>query len=165
VTLKDNYKTMALLNYTTEISSEKSVGEIQKKLAQAGVSQVLHGYDAEGNLTELSFRIKTQFGVMSFRMPANIEAVQAILRRQFRSGRSRFTTREHASKVAWRILKDWVEAQLALLRTGQVTIEQAFLSYMQDNTGQTVYEGLLKKKFSGLALMERTNVIEMKEAK
>ena len=153
----------SLLNYTTEITAEKSVGEIQKKLAQAGVSQVLHGYDHEGSLTELSFRIKTQFGVMSFRMPANIEAVQAILKRQFKSGRSRFTTKEHASRVAWRILKDWVEAQLALLRTGQVTIEQAFLSYMQDNTGQTVYEGLLKKKFSGLALMEKTNVIEMKE--
>ena len=73
---------------------------------------------------------------MSFRMPANIEAVQAILKRQFKSGRSRFTTKEHASRVAWRILKDWVEAQLALLRTGQVTIEQAFLSYMQDNRRQ-----------------------------
>jgi hypothetical protein len=32
---------------------------------------VLHGYDAHGNLTELSFRIKTQFGEMAFRLPAN----------------------------------------------------------------------------------------------
>ena len=156
---------MGLLNYTTDVAAEKSVSEIQKKLAQAGVSQVLHGYDAEGNLTELSFRIKTQFGVMSFRMPANIEAVQAILRRQFKSGRSRFTTREHASKVAWRILKDWVEAQLALLRTGQVTIEQAFLSYMQYDDGRTIYERLVTTKFQGLALMEKTNVVEMKDAK
>lgn len=153
-----------LLNYTTEIAAEKSVGEIQKKLSQAGVSQVLHGYDHEGNLTELSFRITTQFGLMSFRMPANIEAVQAILRRQFRSGRSRFTTKEHASKVAWRILKDWVEAQLALFRTGQVTIEQVFLAYAQDDKGTTVFEALTKQKFRGLALMEKTNVVEMKEA-
>ena len=42
---------------------------------------------------------------MAFRLPANIEAVQAILQRQFKSGRSRFTSREHATKVAWRILK------------------------------------------------------------
>lgn len=139
-----------LLNYTTEIAAEKSVGEIQRRLAQAGVSQVLHGYDAEGNLSELSFRIKTQFGEMSFRMPANVEAVQAILRRQFKSGRSRFTSREHATKVAWRILKDWVEAQLALLRTGQVTIEQVFLAYAQNDTGQTMYEALVERKFAGL---------------
>ena len=139
-----------LLNYTTEIAAEKSVSEIQRRLAQAGVSQVMHGYDAQGNLTELSFRIKTQFGEMSFRMPANIEAVQAILQRQFKSGRSRFTTKEHAAKVAWRILKDWVEAQLALLRTGQVTVEQVFLAYAQNDEGKTMYEALVERKFAGM---------------
>jgi hypothetical protein len=104
----------ALLNYTTEIAAEKTVGEIQRKLAQAGASQVLHGYDGAGNLSELSFRIKTQFGEMAFRLPANIEAVEAILTRQFRSGRSKFTSREHVTKVAWRILKDWVKAARAV---------------------------------------------------
>src|SRR5205823_4492542 len=142
----------ALLNYTTEVAAERTVAEIQKKLAQAGASQVLHGYDREGNLSELSFRIKTQFGEMAFRLPANIEAVQAILQRQFRSGRSKFTTKEHAGKVAWRILKDWTEAQLALLRTGQVTVEQAFLAYAQNNNGQTIYEALCEKRFAGMLL-------------
>jgi hypothetical protein len=139
-----------LLNFTTEIAAEKTVGEIQRKLAQAGASQILHGYDRDGNLSELSFRIETQFGIMSFRLPANVEAVQAILQRQFRSGRSRFTTREHATKVAWRILKDWMEAQIALLRTGQVTIEQAFLAYAQNARGETIYETLVEKKFAGM---------------
>jgi hypothetical protein len=158
--------TTNLLNYTTEIAAEKSVGEIQRKLAMAGAHQVLHGYDEEGNLSELSFRIKTQFGDMAFRMPANVQAVQAILQRQFRSGRSRFTSREHATKVAWRILKDWVEAQLALFRTGQVTIEQLFLAYAQDKEGRTIYETLVDQKFRGLALPAPSGkVIEMKEAK
>jgi hypothetical protein len=146
---------MALLNYTTEIAAEKTVGEIQRKLAQAGASQVLHGYDASGNLSELSFRIKTQFGEMAFRLPANIESVEAILTRHFRSGRSRFVSREHATKVAWRILKNWVEAQLALLQTGMVTVEQAFLPYAQNDKGQTVYETLCEKRFAGM-LMEGT---------
>jgi hypothetical protein len=139
-----------LLNYTTEIAAEKTVGEIQRKLAQAGASQVLHGYDREGNLSELSFKIKTQFGEMAFRLPANIEAVQGVLTRQFKSGRSRFASREHATKVAWRILKDWIEAQLALLRTGMVTVEQAFLPYAQNSNGQTVYEVLVEKRFTGM---------------
>jgi len=143
-----------LLNYTTEIAAEKTVGEIQRRLAEAGASQVLHGYDAHGNLSELSFRINTQFGEMAFRLPANIEAVQSILQRQFKSGRSRFTSKEHATKVAWRILKDWIEAQLALLRTGQVTIEQAFLAYAQNANGETVYEVLRDRKFATLALNE-----------
>ena len=142
----------ALLNYSTEVAAEKTVSEIQRKLAEAGASQVLHGYDREGNLSELSFKIETQFGTMAFRLPANIEAVQAILQRQFKSGRSKFTSREHAAKVAWRILKDWTEAQLALLRTGQVTIEQAFLAYAQNHNGQTVYEAMVEKRFAGMLM-------------
>jgi hypothetical protein len=141
-----------LLNYTTEIAAEKTVGEIQRKLAQAGARQVLHGYDTNGNLNELSFRIKTQFGEMAFRLPANIEAVEAILTRQFKSGRSRFASREQATRVAWRILKDWVEAQLALLQTGMVTIEQAFLPYAQNEKGQTIYEALSEKRFAGMLM-------------
>jgi hypothetical protein len=143
---------MKLLNFSTTIAAEKTVSEIQAKLAQAGASQVLHGYDRNGNLSELSFRIRTQFGEMAFRLPANIEAVEAILTRQFRSGRSRFTSREHATKVAWRILKDWVEAQLALLQTGQVTIEQVFLAYAQNQDGQTTYEALCEKRFAGMLM-------------
>jgi hypothetical protein len=140
-----------LLNYSTDIAAETTVGEIQRKLAQAGASQVLHGYDREGNLSELSFRIRTQFGEMAFRLPANIESVQAILQRQkVRRGRQ---TREQATRVAWRILKDWVEAQLALLQTGMVTIEQAFLPYAQNEKGETVYEVLSGKRFAGM-LME-----------
>jgi hypothetical protein len=143
-----------LLNYTTQIAAEKTVGEIQRKLAQSGATQVLHGYDHAGNLNELSFRIKTQFGMMSFRMPANIEAVEAILLRQFKS-RARYTSRDHATKVAWRILKDWIEAQLALLQTGMVTIEQAFLPYMQNSEGVTLYEALREKRFAGMLLEDK----------
>jgi hypothetical protein len=146
-----------LLNYTTEIAAEKTVAEIQKKLAQAGATQVLHGFDAHGNLNELSFRIRTQFGELSFLLPANIEAVEAILKRQFRSGRSKFTSREHATKVAWRILRSWIEAQLALLQTGQVTIEQLFLPYAQNSNGQTVYEALCERRFAGLLLDKNEN--------
>jgi hypothetical protein len=142
-----------LLNYTTEITAEKTVSEIQRKLAQAGASQVLQGYDAHGNPSDLSFRIKTQFGEMAFRMPARVEAVEAILIRQHRSGRSKMASREHATKVAWRILKDWTESQLALLQTGMVTIEQAFLPYAQDSsTGKTVYETLVEKRFAGMLM-------------
>lgn len=141
---------MALLNYTTSISAEKTVSEIQSKLAKSGAHQILHEYDGFGNVNALSFRIQTKFGEMAFRLPANISAVEAVLKRQFRRGR--FVTREQATKVGWRILKDWVEAQLALIETGMVSIEQVFLPYAQNELGQTIYEALVEKRFSGLAL-------------
>jgi hypothetical protein len=59
--------------------------------------------------------------------------------------------------VAWRILKDWVEAQIALMRSGMITVEQAFLPYCQGPDGQTVYESLRDRKFSQYALTEGSN--------
>jgi hypothetical protein len=143
-----------LLNYTTSISAAKTVGEIQSKLAKAGAHQILHEYDGAGNVSALSFRIETRFGDMTFRLPANIEAVEKILAAQYREGRvsRKFMEKEQATRVGWRILKDWVEAQLALIETGMVTVEQVFLPYAQNAAGQTIYEALLEKKFSGLAL-------------
>jgi hypothetical protein len=144
----------ALLNYTTSIDAGKTVGEIQSKLAKAGAHQILHEYDGFGNVSALSFRINTRFGVMAFRLPANISAVEKILSDQYRQGRvsRKFTATEQAMRVGWRILKDWIEAQLALIETGMVTVEQVFLPYAQNAEGQTIYEALLQKKFTGLAL-------------
>jgi hypothetical protein len=135
-----------LLNYTTQISAEKTVSEIQAKLAKAGAFQILQEYDA-GVVSAVSFRIKTQFGDMAFRLPANIDAVTQVLRRQFTRGR--YTEREQAARVGWRIIKDWTEAQLALIETGMVTIEQCFLPYWLGgrNGNQTLYESLRDRQF------------------
>ena len=141
-----------LLNYTTSISPEKTVAEIQQKLAMHGAHQILHEYDNNGNLIGLSFKIRTQFGELAFRMPANVKAVQKILQENSR----RYVDRsDQANRVAWRILKDWVEAQLALLQTGQVTVEQVFMAFIQDARGRTLYEVMCAQKFAGLALEDK----------
>src|SRR5207342_2950459 len=76
-------KIMPLLNYTTEVSAERSVAEIQSKLAKAGAWSILHEYQrGTGELIGLSFQIDTQFGPMAFRLPANIDAVAKILTKQ-----------------------------------------------------------------------------------
>lgn len=153
---------MALLNYTTSISSEKTVSEIQSKLAKAGAHQILHEYDGFGNVNALSFRINTKFGNVAFRLPSNISAVEKTLKKQF--SRGKFVTTEQATRVAWRILKDWIEAQLALIETGMVTVEQVFLPYAQDSKGQTVYEWFLDRKFDKLALPAPTKIVQIGEA-
>jgi hypothetical protein len=140
---------MALLNYSTTISAAKTVGEIQDKLARAGAHQILQEFN-DGVVTALSFKIQTKFGELVFRLPANIEAVEIVLRKQFPR-----VARDQATRVGWRILKNWTEAQLALIQTGMVTIEQVFLPYVQDARGVTLYEALATKKFAGFALEDR----------
>ena len=57
--------------------------------------------------------------------------------------------RQQATRVAWRILKDWIEAQLALLDTGMVELEEIFLPYMLQGD-QTLYQALQAGNFKAL---------------
>jgi hypothetical protein len=143
---------MPLLNYTTSVPTSRSLSEIQSKLAKAGAHKVLVEYGRGGRVESVSFKLRTKFGELAYLLPANVPAIQAVLRKQFpRSA----LVQERAEAVAWRILKDWVEAQLALVETGMVAPEQVFLAYVQDPKGQTLYEVLAEKRFDGLALEDK----------
>ena len=56
-------------------------------------------------------------------------------------------TPEQAERVAWRILKDWVEVQMALLDMKMVQFEEIFMPYIEINNGQTLYEKLEEQQF------------------
>lgn len=56
-------------------------------------------------------------------------------------------TKEQASKVAWRIMKDWIEVQMALLEINMVRFEEIFLPYIETTDGKTIYEKLEDRKF------------------
>lgn len=49
--------------------------------------------------------------------------------------------------MAWRILKDWVATQMALLDMQMVRFEEIFLPYIKTDNGQTVFERLKEKQF------------------
>ncbi len=58
-------------------------------------------------------------------------------------------TKEQAARVAWRIIKDWVEAQIAIIDAGMATVTQVFLPYAQTPEG-TVYECFEKRGMPAL---------------
>lgn len=140
---------MAILNYTTTIEVGKTVGEIQSILVRGKASAVMSEY-AEGILTAINFRVMTAAGLMTFRLPANVQKIYQVLVRQ--NIPARLKTQEQASRVAWRIIKDWLEAQMALISAQMADIEQVFLPYAQNANGETVYETLKESQFKGLAL-------------
>ena len=45
-----------------------------------------------------------------------------------------------ATRTAWRIVKDWVEAHIALVETQMVTAPQVFLPYAVMRDGRTLSE-------------------------
>jgi len=133
---------MPILNYTTTISPEKSVADIQRVLSSHGVLRVIVEFGPDRIPAGLSFAIETQFGPRAYRLPANINGVEAVLQKQLKQGKvpRKLASREQAARVAWRILLDWVSAQLALIESGLVVVDQVFLPYMLANGNQTVYQ-------------------------
>jgi hypothetical protein len=140
---------MPILNYTTTISAEKTAGEIQSKLAKAKAQAVLCEYDDSGVMCAMSFRIMTKHGMIFFRMPANTEGVYNALRKSPKVP-NKLKTRAQAANVAWRVLKDWIEAQLAIVEAEMADISEVFLPYAQGPDGRTLYKTLEDGGFKAL---------------
>jgi len=138
--------------YSTSVSVGRTVNEISTLLAEAKATAILSEFN-DGVIKAISFRIKTEFGVLTFRLAANVDGVLAVLQRS-RSIPPRLRSREQAGRVAWRIVLNWLAAQLALVQAGLATLDQVFLPFCQDPAGVTLYERMREAKFSGLLLEE-----------
>lgn len=132
---------MPLKDYTTTIGVFKTLGEIHEMLVKHGARQILNKYDEEGKVLSVAFVIETPIGTHAVLLPANVEAVQKTLERQKVKA-----DREQAERTAWRIVKDWIAAQMAILESRMVTIDQIFLPYMVNPQGETVYQLFANKQ-------------------
>ena len=139
---------MAILNYTTTIDSFKTVSEIEYILMKHNAKSIMKNYEGE-TITGLSFLIDTGIQQIPVRLPVKVDECLKVLKKEKRENPQKKIkdTREQAERVAWRILKDWVEAQMALLDIQMVRFEEIFLPYIQTNNGQTVYEKLAERQF------------------
>lgn len=138
---------MALLNYSTDKKAEDSIAEIQKILARYDVSGIMTEYEGR-QVSAVAFKMNVGGRDMAFRLPCNWRAVQVVLQQYNENrGYKRSTyggkykekrikdDDEQAIRVAWRIIKDWTEAQMALVEVNMATVPQIFLPYaiMKDN--------------------------------
>lgn len=133
-----------MLNYTTKVPAHQSIAEIGQILAKGGAKAVMHEYDDAGGIKALNFSMVFNGREIGFRLPASVESINTILiakqKADPRHVPKDFTKREHALNVTWRVIKDWIEAQVAMIEANQVKIEQVFLPYAVTANGQTLYE-------------------------
>lgn len=126
---------MAIKNYTSEVSVYKSLAEIQAALAEHGARRIMVEYDNAGQPMGVTFSIETPAGPRAFCLPANVEGVRAVMSRQKVKDAN-----GQAERTAWRNVRDWVLAQVAIIEAGMVQIEEVFLPYMTDGSGRTLYQ-------------------------
>ena len=163
---------MGILNFSTTIPVEKTVAEIEKLLSQNKAQRILKEFDGAGSLTSISFIISTEYGPMPIKLPMNVRAVMQVINNQAREYTVRGRTKsrlvpkrfiddmEQAKRVGWRIIKDWLEAQCALLQLQMVKVQEIFLPYVVMKDGKTFYEQIEDRKFNGMLLLEGGEVEE-----
>lgn len=130
---------MALLNYTTKIDPSQTIGEIQKMLSKHNVTAMMTEYDGP-EVSAVSFQIKVNEKSMGFKLPCNWRAVLEVFKQQNIKMKHGGTKEEQAIRTAWRVIKDWLEAQLALVEINMVTLPQIFLPYTIMRDGRTLSE-------------------------
>lgn len=138
---------MAILNYTTTIESYKTVAEIEKILVKHKAKSIMKDYQDE-SIVALSFLIDVGYNQIPIKLPAKIEECYMVLCNEKKNGTKNIkATKEQAERVAWRILKDWIEAQMALLDINMVKFEEVFMPYIVDSNGRTLFEKLEERQF------------------
>lgn len=130
---------MPILNYTTQIDSYKTITEIQQILAKQGATKVIVDNDASGLPVALTFHVMWKGSPMAFNLPCNFSGVLKAMQKNKKVTRA-MCTEAQAVRVGWRILKDWVEAQMAIVEAELAGMAQVFLPYAVTKDGSTLYD-------------------------
>jgi hypothetical protein len=138
---------MPILNYTTTIDPFKTLAEIQNILVKHGAKNC--SIDFSGGVpTALTFLVDINGNPINFRLPSNADGVFRALCKE--DVARKFKTKEQAQRVAWRILKDWIESQMAIIQAGLATLPEVFLPYAICSDGRTIFQTIKEGGMQGL---------------
>lgn len=142
---------MTLFMETTKIPPEQTVGQIQALLGRYGASAILMEYEG-GAVSAVAFKYPVNGEQIPFRLPCRWHPIRDhfINRRKnnvYDDGQIA-SYEAQAKRVAWRQILRWIEAQMALVDTKMVSVQEVFMPYMQiGKRGETAYELMEKKNF------------------
>lgn len=141
---------MALKNYTTKVSALRSISEIQEMLQKHGAIGVLTEFEqGTGKIEAISFRIKIGDQNWFFKLPMQWREAQKAMKDE---GNRRANDEDYCYRVAWRITRDWVDVQMALIDLRTAELQQIFLPYAVGKSGKSLYESFIENP--GILLIE-----------
>lgn len=143
---------MNLKNYTSETPAITSMGRIEINLVEAGATDISKRYQ-DGVCTAITFRMEVNGIPMLFQLPANVEACYKVMFAEYKRPKpdTHKRVREQAERTAWKIVCDWVEVQLSMIRLEQAQAIQIFLPYVYDPArNETFFDRLARNNFKQL---------------
>lgn len=149
--------TIIIKNYTTEKAATTTIAEIEQLLVQIGAKMIVKDYDDKGKVSALSFIIMLDNKRIPIKLPARVDRIPVALRRIFNTHhitqgqrkmlRKAMNDSEQAERIGWRILKDWLEAQVAIMTLDQINMLEALLPFTVWRGNKTLYELLEQDNF------------------
>lgn len=137
---------MAIKNYTTQIAAARTIAEIQQMLGEHGAHRIGLDYQ-DKQVAGITFQIEVDADVLTYRLPCRWQGIYELLKddaraqQVMRDKKIKFGD-QHCRAVGWRIVRDWLDAQLALIEAEMADLKEVMLPYMLTRTGATVYQVL-----------------------
>ena len=124
---------MAIKNYTSEVTVNKSVQHIEDRRVKIGAFNILKEY-SESELSGICFIIKTNNKEIPFKLPSKVKNVENYLASKVKKRRSGTLNKikSQAARTAWKLLSDWVDIQVSLIELDQAEPLEVFLPYAYD---------------------------------
>ena len=128
--------------------------EIEKILASHQATTILKEYDTQGRVVAVCFQYKMKDGnTIPFKLPlkiANLKAVTDKLVDGKKIPKRYRNDTDKSLRIGWRIIKDWIDAQMALIEIEMVDLPEVFLPYAFSIEHQkTAYELIGDGHFKG----------------
>jgi hypothetical protein len=137
---------MNLKNYTSEVPAFNSITRIEKVLVEAGATDISKKYD-NGVCKAIRFRMLVNQSPLFFELPARVEACFNVLWAEVKKPISgtKERTIQQAERTAWKIISDWVEIQIAMIKLEQAELLQVFLPYVFDPVKEKTFYSQMKE--------------------
>ncbi len=140
---------MGLKNYSTKVPANRSVQEIQEMLQKGGATGVILEYEkGTGRIHGIAFKMDIGGQTAVFALPIKWREAGQVMQAE---GNPKAYDDDYCYRVAWRIIRNWLEQQMALIEIQMVDMQEIFLPYAVQKDGKTLYENLLQnpQKFLG----------------
>lgn len=122
----------------TQVSVDRSKGEIERILQRYGAEKFMQGWDQEKAVIAFTYEGRTI--QMKLPLPDKADFTLTPGRRRERSPEDTLRYWEQACRQSWRALALMIKAKLAGVESGIATIEDEFLAYTLLPNGETIGE-------------------------
>lgn len=132
---------LKIRNRTSSVAPAKTAERIERLLAEAGANRISKSYTA-GELSGIEFILTTQFGVLAFRLPVNVDGAYKVLTDNNKGHLSSFRRkqlREQAERTAWKLAQESLEIQLSQVAMNQMELAQALFPHIVKD-GVTLFD-------------------------